>query len=167
MSHVGAGGAWKKWLGGSGGAGSAVGVSGAWKSIKMAWVGDSGSWKLFFNAGIESVLTYGQDPSFGLRNGFRAWGVGGSHYGSLSVTDVEGETVAELSTDTGGNNLHIRIVGTGVAQDHFGGIECSVGTFDTSAATYTANDGNGNTLWEWSVSSAFPSSGSETVTFLL
>jgi hypothetical protein len=157
--HTRVGGAWKK-------ANKLhVRVGGAWKEVKKGYVRVGGVWKLVFSAGVESLLTYGVN-GFGTERGYRAWGVSGTHYGSLSVTLVNGHTVNELSTSNPAGQIRIRMVGTGIAQDAFSGISCSVGEFLTSSATYSSNDGNGNSTWTWSAGSNFPASGSETVRFL-
>lgn len=50
--HVGASGSYKEALGGSGGAGTAVGAGGVWKSIEGMWVGAGGAWKQFFQSAV-------------------------------------------------------------------------------------------------------------------
>jgi hypothetical protein len=48
--HIGSGGSYKTVLGGTAGAGTAIGVGGVWKSIRGMWVGSGGAWKKFFDA---------------------------------------------------------------------------------------------------------------------
>ena len=115
---------------------------------------------------LETTLTIGTDPSFGLRYGFRSWGVGSAHYGSLSDATLEGETIVELSTPTGVAATNLRILGTGVSSSLFIAVKSSsLGTLNAADATYTANDGSGNTLWEWTTGGPFPSTGTQVITF--
>ena len=85
-------------------------------------------------------------------------------FGSLSANAFEGKTVNAIHWNISATGaLTLRLNGTSIANTDatFSSIRVDTATFLRSAASYTANDGAGNTTWTWSVNtSGYSTSGS-------
>lgn len=153
---------YKNVLGGKSGAGSAIGVSGSWKSVKGIWIGSGGSWKRCF--GFDTTMTRGTNGGSG-DGAARGYSLNGP-IGSLSDDAyLEGQQIYEIRTYefSGQVSLQFKLFHATevVAQDFFTSLECSLGTFQTASADVFSDVVF--SAWIWYVGSHFASSGTEEV----
>lgn len=103
-----------------------------------------------------TTMTHGTDGGKVASTGFSNSGVA---YGSLANTNFRASSILRVSTSVAG--LTVSLSGNR-AQNYFDRIECVLGTFNQSAATWTYNSALDLTNWAWS-SGAFASTGTSTV----
>ena len=107
---------------------------------------------------LATTVTVGNDgSSYGYENfaGF---------FGAIGLGTFGSQTIAAITwTISASGAISFRLSGTSIADSNatFTAIFINGVVFQRSAASYTANDGNGNTLWTWGVdTSSYPTSGS-------
>lgn len=103
-----------------------------------------------------TTMTHGTDGGKVPLTGFSNSGI---LFGSLANAGFRASSILRVSTGAAG--LTVSLSGNR-AQSYFDRIECVLGTFNQSAATWSYNSSLDLTNWVWS-SSAFASTGTSTV----
>lgn len=103
-----------------------------------------------------TTMTHGNDGMKVPSTGYSSIGI---IYGSLANSSFRSATILVVSS--GLSNLNLVISGNR-AQNYIDRIECALGTFDQSAATWAYNGTGDYTSWGWA-SGSFSSSGTSTL----
>jgi hypothetical protein len=142
-------------LGTSFSAGGSANFEGAFMSIMLAAAGTMAA------ATFRALLTYGEEVAGATLTGYSAR----RSMGSLTPHYFKGQKVDDVYSSTS-DLFIVRILGHH-PQSFFSSIKCSLGTFQTSAASSyfqdTYPDSVQYTHWQWSHATELPSSGSETI----